>query len=113
MKEIKAFIRPLMANSVCKALKVNGYCCMTLTSCEGMGNYTDPADDHPSLKFPMMHSKVVKIEMVYPDKDVDAIINIIQKYGKTGHPGDGIIYLSDIQQVFRVKNGQSGKEAFS
>ena len=111
MKEIKAFIRPFKAKEVCKALRTNGFCCMTLTECEGTGVYTDPSEDFPTFQFPFMHSKVVKIEIVCQDADMEPIIKIIQKNGKTGRSGDGIIYTMEVHQVYRVKNEQTGAEA--
>lgn len=113
MKEIKAFIRPRKALEVTKALRAAGFCCMTLTECEGTGKYTDPQESFPSFTFPFMHSKMVKVEIVCPKKDVAQIVNIIQQHGRTGHTGDGIIYVLDVEQVFRVKNQESGMQALA
>jgi nitrogen regulatory protein P-II 1 len=111
MKEIKAFVRSNKVSDINKALKTHGYCCMTLTECEGTGKLTDPEGDFPSFKFPFMHSKVVKIEIVCPDADVEPIVKIIQKNGRTGHPGDGLIYIMEVVQAYKVKNEQMGVEA--
>ncbi len=112
MKEIKAFVRTTKAAEIYNALKAGGHCCMTLTECEGTGKYSDPEDRFPSLKFPFMHSKVVKIEIVCHDADVESIVKIIQKYGRTGHPGDGLIYIMNVENAYKVKNEKSGMEAF-
>jgi nitrogen regulatory protein PII len=112
MKEIKAFIRPIKADEVYKALYAGGFCCMTLTECEGTGLYTDPDKDFPSLKFPFMHSKRVKIEIVCMEEEVPPIVEIIREHGKTGRPGDGIICVSGVEEVYRVKNNTKGMEAF-
>lgn len=111
MKEIKAFIRPIKASEVCRELRTHSFCCMTLTECEGTGMYSDPSKDFPTFKFPFMHSKVVKIEIVCPDEDEKKIVELIQKHGKTGHAGDGIIYIVDVREIFKVRNGESGKAA--
>lgn len=113
MKEVKAFVRPIKAREVCKALRENGYCCMTLTECEGTGMYTDPEKDFPTLKFPFMHSKVVKIEIVCADDDAPKIVKLIQENGKTGHRGDGIIYTIGVGEVYKVRNGQISPESFN
>jgi nitrogen regulatory protein P-II 1 len=91
MKEIKAFIRPMKAMDVHKSLYAHGFCCMTLTECEGTGMYTDRDKDFPSLKFPFLHSKRVKIEIVCPEEEVEPIVEIIREHGRTGRSGDGII----------------------
>ena len=111
MKEVKAFVRTTKARDVHKALKASGYCCMTLTECEGTGRYTDPEEDFPSFKFPFMHSKVVKIEIVCANNDVEHIVKIIQEHGRTGHSGDGLIYTVGVSQAFKVKNEQKDAEA--
>ena len=111
MKEIKAFVRSIKASKVCKALRTNNYCCMTLTECEGTGIYTDPGEDFPTFKFPFIHSKIVKIEIVCTDSDVPAIVKIVQENGRTGYPGDGIIYVLEVEQVHRVKNHEKGVAA--
>ncbi len=111
MKEIKAFVRHFKSAGVHKALKAAGYCCMTFSECEGTGQYTDPSEDFPSFRFPFMHSKVVKIEIVCQDADVEPIIRIIQEHGRTGRRGDGIIYTSDVVEVYKVRNQQTGAEA--
>jgi len=108
MKEIKAFIRSKRAKAVCTALRANGFYSMTLTEAEGTGLYTDPAEDFPTFKFPFMHSRVVKVEIVCPDAEMEAIIKIIRDKGKTGHAGDGIVYTLDVRQVYRIKNDHTG-----
>ena len=110
MKEIQAFIRPEKLNPVFDALKHEGFCCMTVFEGEGTGKYTDPTKDWPSLKFPYLHSKVVKIEMVCNNENVDRVIEIIHQYGSTGTSGDGLIYVSDIEEVVRVRDGAKGIE---
>ena len=111
MKEIKAFIRPKKADAVFHALKAKGHCCMTFTECEGTGKYTNSGHDFPSLKFPFMHSEVIKLEIVALKKDVSEIVQLIQENGKTGYPGDGLIYVLDVEEAYKVKNEQKGKEA--
>lgn len=111
MKEIKAFIRPIKIREVCKALRTNGFCCMTLIECEGTGMYTDKKKDFPTLKFPFIHSNVVKIEIICRDSDEEQIVKIIKKHGRTGRSGDGIIYTMGGKEVYKVKNAQTGAEA--
>ena len=99
MKEIKAFIRPSKLDDIVSALKKKGHCCMTITNCEGTGKYTAPNKDFPSLKIPFLHSKVAKIEMIYTNEHMDEIVETMQKYGKIGEKGDGLISLSEINEV--------------
>lgn len=111
MKEVKAFVRPIKASDVHKNLKLNGYCCMTFSECEGTGVYTDPVENFPTLKFPFLHCPMVKIEIVCPDEEVSKVINIIQESGTTGRRGDGIIYICNVEEVFKVRNNVKGVSA--
>ncbi len=111
MKEIKAFIRIVRAIEACNHLRAKGFSSMTLSECEGTGVYNDPIVDFPTFNFPFMHSKVAKIEIVCLDEDVEPIVEIIQKHGRTGFSGDGIIYVVDVVQAYRVKDSTTGEDA--
>ncbi len=110
MKEIKAFLRPFMLKEVVKGLDKEGFCCFTVTAAEGTGNVTDPNTDFPSLKHPFSHSEVAKLEIVALDESVQTIIETIHKYGKTGRRGDGLIYITPVLEVYRVRDFKKGKE---
>lgn len=110
MKEIKAFIRPGKIKEVVVALRKAGHCCLTVFEGEGIGDYTDPKKAWPSLKLPFLHSKVVKLEVVCNNSDVNGINEIIRKYGNTGKSGDGLIYVSGVQEVIRIRDGVKQSE---
>lgn len=106
MKEIKAFMRPEMFDDMYAILKREDYCCVTLTEAEGTGRYSDKENlEYPTVKVPYMHSKILKLEIVAPDKDVDDIIKIIKKHGRTGSRGDGIIYVIDVERAVHIRTG--------
>lgn len=106
MKLIKAYIRTNMFESVHRALFEEGYKSMTVMDAEGMGSYSDPKQRHGSLKFPTLHSKVVKLEMVSEAGHVDDIIRIIHENGSTGHPGDGLVVVLPVERSVRVRDGE-------
>lgn len=106
MKLIKAYIRIDMFETVHRALHKEGYTSMTVMEAEGMGSYSDPEQRHSSLKFPALHSKVVKLEMVSETEHVDSIVRIIQKKASTGHPGDGLIVVLPVERSIRVRDGE-------
>lgn len=105
MKEIKAFIRPERLIDVAKNLKKEHYCCFTVFEGEGVGNFVDPETEFPSLKFPFLHNKVVKIEIVCEKERVDKIIGIIRKSAQTGKSGDGLIYVVNVENKVRIRDG--------
>ncbi len=108
MKLVKAYIRPMLLEDVYSALRQEGHCCMTVFEGEGTGKYSDPTDRHGSLNFPAMHTHVAKIEIATQPKDVESITKIIQKHGHTGRKGDGIIFVTPIEQATRIRDGKQG-----
>lgn len=104
MKEIKAFIRPEKLTVLAEHLKKEQFCCFTVFEGEGVGKYADPKTKFPSLKHPFLHNKVVKLEIVCNKEDVDNIIRIIKDYAQTGEPGDGLIYVSNVEQRIRIRD---------
>ncbi|WP_034888687.1 P-II family nitrogen regulator [Gillisia sp. Hel_I_29] len=108
MKEIKAFVKPNRIQRVIEALSDNGFESMTLSQAEGTGAFKSKGA-RPSLDFRITDSPVVKLELVCQNEEAQAAIEIIMANGKTEEPGDGIIYLSNIEDAFQIKTGDSLK----
>ena len=104
MKEVKAFVLPFKVNDILNRLLEAGYPNLTVSLAEGTGNFKSDESSF-SLNFSITNSKVAKIEIVCNDPDVKKIVGIISSLGRTGNPGDGIIYVSDVEKAFRVKTG--------
>ncbi len=104
MKEIKAFLRPNKVNEILTHLKKEGFENITISVAEGTGNLQNE-DASVSLEFAVTDSKIAKLEMVVKDSDVEVVVRVISEYGRTIYPGDGIIYVSEVRDVFRVKTG--------
>lgn len=108
MKEVKAFVRSKRVTDVIKGLRNNDFKSITVTEVEGLGRFTKP-DAKPSMKFPITHSKMAKLELVCNKEDVEEIVRIIHKCGGTGEKGDGIIYVSNVEQIYKVGTGQASE----
>jgi len=109
MKEIKAFVRPNKVDNIIHHLKDAGFENMSISSAEGTGKLQDE-DAFVSQKFSITDSEVAKLELVVKYEDVDKVVQIISEQGKTLNPGDGLIYVSDVNQIYRVKDGlKNGK----
>ncbi len=106
MKEIKAFIRQEKLTEVAENLKKERFCCFTVFEGEGVGEFTDPETEFPSLKHPFLHNKVIKIEIVCNKEDVDKIINIIRTHAQTGKSGDGLIYVGNVDYSVKIRTGE-------
>ena len=108
MKEIKAFVKPNRIQRVIEALSDNGFKSMTLSQAEGTGAFKAKGAK-PSLDFHITDSPVVKVELVCQNEEAQAAIEIIVNNSKTEEPGDGIIYVSNVEDAFKIKTGESLK----
>lgn len=109
MKLIKAYIRHRKTEAVYEALKKAGFCCMTMVECEGTGHYSDHEKEHISLKYPFADAyRVIKLEILIAEEHVQTIIDIIRKNGRTGYQGDGMIIVSSVDNVYKVRTDEEG-----
>ena len=108
MKEIKAFVKPKRIQKIIEALTDNGFKSMTLSQAEGTGAFKAKGAK-PSLDFRITDSPVVKIELVCQNEEAQAAIEIIMANGQTEEPADGIIYITNIEDAFQIKTGDSLK----
>ena len=109
MKLIKAYIRHRKIDDVFKALSSNGFCCMTMVECEGTGQYSDHERKHISDKYPFAEAyRVIKLEILVSISHVEKVIGLIRKSGRTGYRGDGMIVVSPVDDVYKVRTKESG-----
>ncbi|NOZ48104.1 MAG: P-II family nitrogen regulator [Chlorobi bacterium] len=109
MKLIKAYIRHRKIEDVYNALKKEGFCCMTFVDCEGTGHYTDEEKGHISEKYPFANAyRVIKLEILVADEHIRKIIDTIKQNGRTGYRGDGMIIISPVDEVYKVRTDESG-----
>jgi len=106
MKEIKAFIKPNRIQKIIDALTDNGFKSMTLSQSEGTGVFKTKG---ARLDFHVTDSPVVKLELVCQNEEAQYAIELIIKNGTTEEPGDGIIYVSSVEDAFQIKTGKSLK----
>lgn len=109
MKLIKAYIRQRKTEDIYNALKKAGYCCMTFVECEGTGRYSDHEKEHISDKYPFADAyRVIKLEILSADEHIQQIIGIIKQNGRTGYRGDGMIIISPVDEVYKVRTDEKG-----
>ena len=109
MKLIKAYIRHRKVEEVHNKLKGEGFCCMTFVECEGTGRYSDHEKEHISNKYPFADAyRVVKLEILVDDEHVDKVISFIRAGGRTGYKGDGMIIVSPVDEVYKVRTDEKG-----
>ena len=109
MKLIKAYIRYRKLEEVFIALKGAGFCFMTFAECEGTGQYSDHEKEHISDKYPFAEAyRVIKLEILVADEHVEPVVELIRKNGRTGYRGDGMIVISPVDDVFKVRTDEKG-----
>lgn len=109
MKLIKAYIRFRKAEETYSALKKAGFRSMTFVECEGTGQYSDHEKEHISDKYPFADAyRVIKLEVLAADEHIQKIINTIKLNGRTGYRGDGMIIVSPVDEVYKVRTDDKG-----
>jgi len=109
MKLIKAYIRQRKMEEVYHALNNEGYCCMTMAECEGTGQYSDHEKEHISDKYPYADAyKVIKLEILISDENVKHVAEIIRKNARTGYRGDGMVIISPVDDVYKIRTDEKG-----
>jgi nitrogen regulatory protein P-II 2 len=111
MKEIKAYIRPDMADRVLSELEIAGVKGMTVIDVSTLGGWADPKKTKLSIEYCEKYCGAVKIELVCSDEDVDKFTNIILEKAHTGSKGDGKIFVSEVNKAISIRTKKQGAEA--
>ena len=111
MKEIKAYVRCAKAEEVVHALEDAGAPGLTVIKVLGLGAASVPEEERWSLEYAEKTCTVVKIELVCSDGEAERYVDVIKEKARTGHSGDGMIFLSDVAGAVRIRSGQEGEGA--
>ena len=111
MKEIKAYIRPELAESVLSALEIAGVKGMTVINVSALGGWADPERSKLSIEYCEKYCSSVKIELVCAEEEVENYTNIILDKAHTGQKGDGKIFISDISEAISIRTKEKGIKA--
>ncbi len=111
MKKIEAIIRPFRLDDVREALAEVGVKGMTLTEVKGYGRQKGHTELYRGSEYQIDFLPKIKLELVVPDKLADRVMDAILKAAKTGQVGDGKIFLYEVEDVIRVRTGESGESA--
>lgn len=111
MKEIKAFIQPIKLSAVTKALQdISGFPGMTVSDCRGFGKEKGRGSTHRVVDDLIDYVPKVRIEVMVKDELLDQVVETITKTAHTGKPGDGKIFVYDIERSVRIKTLEEGEE---
>jgi nitrogen regulatory protein P-II 1 len=111
MKKIEAIIRPFRIDDVREALGEIGVKGMTLTEVKGYGRQKGHTELYRGSEYQIDFLPKIKIEVVVPDRLADKVVDTISSAAKTGQVGDGKIFIYNVEDVVRVRTGESGEDA--
>ncbi len=111
MKKVEAIIRPFRIDDVREALSELGVKGMTLTEVKGYGRQKGHTELYRGSEYQIDFLPKVKLEVVVADQLVDKVVDTIVAAAKTGQVGDGKIFVYPVEDVVRVRTGESGEAA--
>jgi nitrogen regulatory protein P-II 2 len=111
MKLITAIIKPFKLDEVREALSEVGVSGITVTEVKGFGRQKGHTELYRGAEYVVDFLPKVKVEAAIDDSLVDRAIEAIEKSAKTGKIGDGKIFVSSIEQVIRIRTGETGADA--
>ena len=111
MKQITAIIKPFKLEEVREGLADVGVTGITVTEVKGFGRQKGHTELYRGAEYVVDFLPKVKVEVVVPDTLVERAIEAIVKAARTGKIGDGKIFVTPVEQVVRIRTGESGDAA--
>ena len=111
MKKIEAIIRHFKLEDVKNALSEAGIAGMTITEVRGFGRQKGHTETYRGTEYAVDFVPKVKVEIAVADDQAQMTIDTVIKAAQTGQIGDGKIFVSELSESIRIRNGESGSEA--
>jgi nitrogen regulatory protein P-II 1 len=111
MKKIEAIIKPFKLDEVREALSEIGVTGLTVAEVKGFGRQKGHTELYRGAEYVVDFLPKVKVELIVADGLVDRAIEAIVKAARTGKIGDGKIFVTTVEQVVRIRTGESGEAA--
>lgn len=111
MKRITAIVRPEKLEPLKEALFAADVSGMTISQVNGCGSQHGWTEYFRGTEVLLNMVPKVKFEVVVPDERADALVSVIVEAARTGSVGDGKIFISPVDEVVRIRTGESGAEA--
>ena len=111
MKKIEAVVRHFKLEEVKDALTKIGVNGMTVSEVRGFGRQKGHKEQYRGAEYTVDFLPKAKMEVVVPDEQAAEVIDAIIKTARTGQIGDGKIFVTDLQDVVRIRTGETGGSA--
>ena len=111
MKKITAVVKPFRVDEVKEALKGAGVTGMTVSEVQGFGRQAGHTEVYRGAEYTVDFVPKVKFEVIVDDAEVQGIVDAIVAGAKTGKIGDGKIWITEVDEVIRIRTGEQGSDA--
>ncbi|MBL8511897.1 MAG: P-II family nitrogen regulator [Betaproteobacteria bacterium] len=111
MKLVTAIIKPFKLDEVREALSTLGVQGITVTEVKGFGRQKGHTELYRGAEYVVDFLPKMKVEAAINDEMLDQVIEAIEKAASTGKIGDGKIFVFELEQVVRIRTGETGKDA--
>src|SRR5579862_7311665 len=111
MKKVEAIFKPFKLDEVREALSEIGATGLTVTEVKGFGRQRGHTELYRGAEYVVDFLPKVKVEIVVAEQMVERVIDAILKAARTGKIGDGKIFVTAVEQVVRIRTGETGESA--
>ena len=111
MKKVTAMIKPFKLDDVREALSDIGIQGMTVTEVKGFGRQKGHTEVYRGAEYAVDFLPKIQIDIVLSDDQIERVIEVIIETARTGKVGDGKIFVTQVDQVIRIRTGETGDVA--
>lgn len=111
MKKVEAIIKPFKLEDVKEALAEIGVEGMSVTEARGFGRQHGHTEVYRGAEYSIDFLPKLKVDVIVPDEMLDDVTKAIMTGAKTGKIGDGKIFISPVEEVIRIRTGETGDKA--
>lgn len=111
MKMIVAIIRPNRLQAVKSALNEKGFTGITVTAVKGRGSQKGVVEKYRGSEYVVDLLDRIRVEVVVADEELKNVVQIITNAARTGEVGDGKIFVLNVEEIIRIRTGESGQAA--
>jgi len=111
MKKVESIIRPHLLDAVKSALQEAGVVGMTAIEVKGFGRQKGHTETYRGTEYQVDFLPKVLIEVAVPDELVEKVVEAVMRTARTGKFGDGKIFITNLEDVVRIRTGEHGEQA--
>jgi len=111
MKKVEAIIKPFKLDEVKEALSGVGVQGITVSEVKGFGRQRGHTELYRGAEYVVDFLPKVKLEIIVKDDQLDSVVEAVSSSAKTGRIGDGKIFVTQVDEVVRIRTGETGESA--